>query len=339
LNPWPFVLVWGVLLVPTVWAWTAFVMATLCITRNRYTTYAVCQAALYYTGYRLESGQISWVGNWPLFRAVDWSDISVLEFDRAALVLNRVMVLGLGVLFTAVTARFYARRDFDPTGLAERFRPRPILIGLLRLVPFAIVPLAAGAMLWVKVDNGFEGQSTRRLEKDYWRKNLATYRDWPLPDITAVDLDVTLDPPRGRLKIAGSYDLVNNQARPLRQIPLSGGLHWENPRWTWGGQEIKPDDRSRLYVISPPEPLAPGATARVGFAFEGAIPAGISKNGDGRVLPSGAHLQRRRDGRDPGRRSHVLLRLVPPLSLARAEAQRVPGRGDLRHGVPHQYPL
>ena len=291
--PWPFVLVWGVLLVPTVWAWTAFVMATICVTRNRYTTYAVCLAALYYTGYRLAKCELSWVGNWPLFTAVDWSDISVLEFDRTALVLNRVMVLGLAVLFTAVTARFYTRLDFDPSRVAERLRPRPVLVGLLRLLPFAIVPLAAGAILWVQVENGFEGEAARRAEKDYWRKNLATYRDWPLPDMAAVDLDVTLDPPRGRLKVAGSYDLVNNQVKPLRKIPLSGGLHWENPRWTWGGQEIKPEDRSRLYVITLAEPMAPGATARVGFAFEGALPAGISKNGSGPeefILPSAVVL-------------------------------------------------
>ena len=93
---WPFVLVWGLLLVPTVWAWTAFVMATLSLTRNRYTTYAVCLAALIYTGYRLGSGKMTWVGNWPLFGAVEWSDISVLEFDRAALWLNRVIGPGPG---------------------------------------------------------------------------------------------------------------------------------------------------------------------------------------------------------------------------------------------------
>ena len=56
----------------------------------------------------------------------------------------------------------------------------------LGLLPLAILPLALGATLWVKVDHGFQGKSTQRLEKDYWRKNLATYRDWPLPDIKAV---------------------------------------------------------------------------------------------------------------------------------------------------------
>jgi len=59
-------------------------------------------------------------------RRTGLASISVLEFDRPALVLNRLMVLGLAVLLTAVTARFYTRRDFDPSRLAERLRPRLI---------------------------------------------------------------------------------------------------------------------------------------------------------------------------------------------------------------------
>jgi len=290
---WPFVLVWGVLLVPTVWAWTAFVMATLSLTRNRYTTYALCLAVLIFTGYRLGSGKMTWVDNWPLFGAIEWSDISVLEFDRAALWLNRLFVLSLAVLLTAVTARFSTRRDPDPAGLLHRLRGRPLLKTALGLLPVAILPLALGATLWVKVDHGFQGKSTRRREKDYWRKNLATYRDWPLPDIKAVALDVRIDPPRGRLEVVGLYDLVNYQAQPLRQIVLTGGLHWEKPRWTLDGQAVTPDNRAGLYVITPPAPLATGAKARVGFSFAGAIPAGISKRGGGNnefILPSGVVL-------------------------------------------------
>jgi ABC-2 type transport system permease protein len=145
----------------------------------------------------------------------------------------------------------------------------------------------------VQVDQGFQGEASKRLEKDYWRKNLATYRDWPLPDITAVDLDVKLDPPRGRLKVAGSYNLINNQSKPLRQVPLTGGMHWENPQWTLDGKTIYPNNRARLYVIMPPEPIPPGGTAKVGFTFEGAVPAGISKRGGGTmefIVPSGVVL-------------------------------------------------
>jgi ABC-type Na+ efflux pump permease subunit len=289
----PFTVVWGVLLVPTIWAWTAFVMAVLALTRNRFGTYGVCLAALIFTSYRLAKGKMTWVDNWPLFDAIEWSDISVLEFDRTALILNRVLVLGLAVLLTAVTARFFARRDVDPARFLHRLRPGPLFRSALWLLPLTIVPLVAGSILWVKVDHGFQGKTTERLKKDYWRKNLATYRDWPVPDITAVDIDVALDPPGGRLAAQGSYDLVNNQPKPLRQIVLTGSLHWENPRWTWEGAAVTPDNRSQLYVITPPAPLAPGARARLGFAFSGPVPVGISKRGGGTnefILPSGVVL-------------------------------------------------
>jgi ABC-type transport system involved in multi-copper enzyme maturation permease subunit len=293
LEPWPFVLVWGLLLVPTIWAWTAFVMAVLSLARSRYATYAVCLAALFFTSYRLGTGKMTWVDNWPLFNALEWSDLSVLELDRAALVLNRVFVLGVAVLLTAVTARFFARRDVDFARLAHRLRPASLLTSALRFLPFVLVPVGVAATLWVKVDHGFQGKTTERLEKDYWRKNLATYRDWPSPDITAVDIEIALDPPAGRLSVKGSYDLINRQEKALRQVVLTGGLHWEDPRWTWDGAVIDAENRSRLYVITPPARLAPGATARLGFAFAGAVPAGISKRGGGShefILPSGVVL-------------------------------------------------
>ena len=73
-------------------------MASLSLTQNRYTTYALCLAVLIFTGYRLLTDKINWVGNWPLWDAVAWSDISVLELDRAALVLNRLLAVGPGGL-------------------------------------------------------------------------------------------------------------------------------------------------------------------------------------------------------------------------------------------------
>lgn len=291
---WPFVLVWGILLVPTLCAWTAFVMATFCITRDRYATYAVGLGALIVTGNRLSDGVLTWVDNWPLLSAVSWSDISVFEFDRAALVLNRVLVLGLTIPFAALAIRTYGRRAPDASALAQRLRPGSLCRELLRLLPYAAVSLVAAAILWAKIAAGFEGDEARRLEKDYWRKNAATYRDWPLPDLTAVELDVTLDPPRGGLRVAGTYELINNQAGPLRQVPLSVGPHWEDVRWTWEGNVIRPAARGRLHAITPPSPLAPGARARVGFAYHAQFPAGISRGGsnhwDEFILPSAVVL-------------------------------------------------
>ena len=289
----PFALVWGALLVPTLFLWTSFVMATLSLTRSRYATYGIALFVLGYTGYRQIIGEINWVGNWPLWGAVQWSDISILELDRTALWLNRGMALGLAALFTVLTARSYARRDLDPTGLARRFRPAALLMSALWLLPVAVVPMALGAVLWAKVDGGSQGAASKKLLKDYWRKNLATYKDWPLPDINAVDIAVDLEPARGRLKVSGRYDLVNNRDRPMRQIPITGGLHWESPRWTLDGRDDTPVNRSGLYVFTPKDPLPPGGTIRLGFRFEGAFPAGITKKGgvtNEFILPSGVVL-------------------------------------------------
>lgn len=289
----PFVLVWGLLLVPTLFVWTAFVAATLTITRSRYATYAIALAVVFFTGYRQVVGKINWVGNWPLWSAVQWSDISVLELDRTALALNRLGMLGLALLFTVLTARLFPRRDLDPGGIADRLRPGRLLRSVAWLLPVAAVPAVALGVLWARVDRGFEGDGTKKLQKDYWRKNLATYLDWPLPDITAVDLDVDLDPDRSRLAVRGTYDLVNNEDKPLRQVPFTGGLHWESPTWTFDGRETRPDNRSGLFVFTPPKPIPPGGTFRVGFAFKGEFPRGISRRGGGTgefILPSGVVL-------------------------------------------------
>jgi ABC-2 type transport system permease protein len=289
----PFALIWGVLLVPTLFLWTSFVMATLSLTRSRYVTYGIALVVIMFTGYRQIIGEINWVGNWPLWSAVQWSDISILEQDRVALWLNRGMVLGLAALFTVLTTWFYARRDLDPTGVATRLRPVALLKSGLKLLPVALIPLVLGFVLMSKVENGFQGANAKKLQKDYWRKNLATYKDWPVPDITAVDVTVDLDPARSRLKVTGWYDLKNNESRPMTQIPLTGGLHWESPTWTLDSEDYKPDNRSGLFIVTPKVPLVPGASLRLGFRFEGAYPGGISKKGGGSmefIVPSGVVL-------------------------------------------------
>lgn len=289
----PFLLIWGLLLLPTLFLWTSFVMVTLTLTRNRYATYAIALAVIIFTGYRQIVGEINWVGNWPLWGAVEWSDISVLELDRSALWLNRALTLGLAALFVALTTRLYGRRDADAAGIVHRLRPASLFRSFGWLIPLAVVPVAAGAMLWSRVDRGFQGDASKKLLKNYWRKNLATYKDWPLPDITAVEVEVALDPARGRLQVKGTYDLVNYIDKPIRQIPVSGGLHWESPAWTFNGQPAHPENRSCLYVFTPEKPVLPGGSARIGFQFAGAVPFGITRKGGGTmefILPSGVVL-------------------------------------------------
>lgn len=289
----PFALVWGLLLTITLLGWTSFVTAVLAVTGNRYTTYGVCLAALVFTGYRQFTGKMNWVGNWDLWNALRWSDMGILELDRTALLLNRLLVLGLAVLFTALAVRFYRRRDLDPGRVLDRLRPLPLLKGGLRLLPYAIVPLVLGVWLWLDVDEGFQGDTAKKRRKDYWKQNMATWRETPLPALTAVDLDVELEPARGWFRVRGNFLLRNHHEAAIRQVPLTAGDHWNNLSWTLDGQDYQPDNRSLLFVFTPPKPLKAGDQARIGFAYEGIYPKGITKNGGGTgtfILPSGVVL-------------------------------------------------
>jgi len=86
---------------------------------------------------------------------------------------------------------------------------------------------------------------------------------------------------------------VNPHAMPLASIPLTGGLHWDSLSWTLNGAPYEPVDRKRLYVFTPPAPLAPGDSVVIGWQWNGAFPGGVTKNGGGLrefILPSGVVL-------------------------------------------------
>ena len=44
----------------------------------------------------------------------------------------------------------------------------------------------------------------KKQEKDYWRKNLATYRDARVPDLSHVALDLDLFPKTSRYHVSGN---------------------------------------------------------------------------------------------------------------------------------------
>ncbi len=289
----PFLLVWGLLLIPTFLLWTSFITAVRAITGQRFVTYGVGLAVIFLTGYCLITGKMNWVGNWPLWGALEWTDMGTFELDARALLLNRLTALGLAALFIAVSVRGFQRRQVDAIGTMHRLSPRPFFRQALRLAPFAIVPLVTGIMLWLAVEDGFRGGAYEKKGKDYWKQNLATWKDAPQPAVTAVGLDLRFDPARRWFHNKGTYDLVNDRDHALSRFALTGGAHWKKVKWTLNGKPYKPEDKSSLYVFTPPGPFPPGGRLRIGFDFEGAFPEGITENGGGTnefILPSGVVL-------------------------------------------------
>ncbi len=290
-NPGPFLLVWGLLLLPTLLLWTSFITCVQAVTGQRFATYGVALGVLAFTFYRQFTGAMSWLGNWMVWGAVRWTDMGILELDRKALVLNRTFALALAVLFIAIAVRAFDRRQSDPINTLHRLQGAQAARSLLRLAPFAIAPLVLGIMLGLAVLDGFQGGTREKKARDYWKQNLATWKDAPQPSIAAMDLDLKIEPERHGFHSRGTYEMVNDRDAPLSRFALTGGMHWKNLKWTLQGKPFEPEDRSGLFVFK--TPLAPGGRVRVGFEMDGQFPESITKNGGGLpefILPSGVVL-------------------------------------------------
>ncbi len=289
----PFLVVWGLLLVPTFVAWNAFVACVWSIAKNRYTTYAVVLGLLILFLYLQLTERMNWVGNWMLWSAVRWSDLAPLEMDRSAYVLNRVLVLALAVLFVALAVRFFERREADPSGRATRLRPRSIARAALALSPFLVLPLVSGIWLALRVRDGSGGGALRKVEKEYWSANLRTWADAPGPEIAEAEVELELDPERSAFETHGTFVLVNREPTALERFAMTTGPHWEDVRWTLDGEPFEPDTKTLLHVFQPSSRMEPGTTRALGFDFHGRLPADISENGPGAsefILPGGVVL-------------------------------------------------
>ena len=285
----PFALVWGGLVAPTFLAWAAFVIAAYAVTRNRFTTYGVALAVFGYTVYLALTDKLNWLGNWPMWDVARWSDMSMLEIDRTALVLSRLFVLGLGAFFLRVAIRHYPRQDRDAIRVMHRTRPVELRRAFVRAAPALLIPAIAGGMLWRQISTGPDGSRVEKKARDYWKKNLATWMDAPLPALAAVDMDLGLEPTERSWTVKGTYVLVNKRDVKLPKIPVTISPAWKNLAWTMNGTAYTPDTSSLLHVFTPPKPLMPGDTLRLGFSYTG-TETGSTRNGGGAgefVLPSG----------------------------------------------------
>jgi hypothetical protein len=236
---------------------------------------------------------MNWVFNWDLWDVTTWSDMGPFQLARSSLVMNRLLVLSLTVFFIALAARFYGRREVDPTRLLHALRPRALFGNALGLAPWLLVPTVLASALGLQVGRGYQSKAMEKKLHDYWKQNLATWKDAPQPEIVDVVLDLKLDPPQSGLHSKGTFRLSNPHDRPLKRFALTGSPFWTNVTWTLDGAPYQPENRTSLYAFTPPAPIAPGGGVTVGFEFDGNVPKGTSKNGRGLmefVLPSGVVL-------------------------------------------------
>ena len=289
----PFVAVWGAVLIPTFIFWTALITALFALLRNRYLVYAVGFGIIIYTVFDMIVGDgLTWVNNWLGWSAVSWSDMGTFTMHGTPLLLNRLLYLSLVPLLVAVAVRWFARRDFDALGIMHRLHPRVLVGGALRLLPLATPAIILASILAIAGDFGYERESADRWAKNYWERNTATWTDFRMPSVSRVDVDLDFEPRARSVAVKGEYTFVNHRDYEYEQLPITAGP-WDPIEWTLGGASREPDDRSNLFVFTPDAPLAPGDSLTIGFEYDFVFMEGMSRRPGGAgqfILESGIVL-------------------------------------------------
>ena len=289
----PFVATWGGVLAPTFIFWTALVTALFAFFRNRYAVYGIGFALIIYTVYRMGfDDAFGWALNWMAWDAVQWSDMGAFSLRGRELLLNRALYLSLVPPLVALAVKWFGRQDRDATRLVHRMRPKPLLVGFLRLLPFAAPGIVLALVLVFGGRAGPQGEAAEEAQKDYWRENVRTWTDFEMPSVSNVDIDLDFEPAERSAAVRGEYTFYNHRDYPYEQIPVTAG-RWDPIEWTLNGESHEPDDRSNLFVFTPEDPLGPGDSLTIGFSYDLRFPRGMSKYAGGAaqfILESGIVL-------------------------------------------------
>ena len=278
----PFAATYGVVLVPTFIFWTALVTALYSLLRGRYAVYGLGAILIFYTVFRNITGDpLPWTLNWIGWGVMPtWSDMGAFSLYGYPLLMNRLLFLSLVAPLVALSVTWFDRRSFDPVGIMNRIRPKPILMGALRLLPFAAPAIVLFATLHFQSRAGHQGPDAEEAAKDYWRRNVATWTDFAMPSIAHVDVDVSFEPGERLAAVEGAYTFRNHRDHAYEQLPMTPG-RWDPIAWTLDGDSVEPDNRAGLRVFDLPGGLGPGDSVTIGFAHEVRLPSGVSKYAGG----------------------------------------------------------
>ncbi len=290
---WNLAVVWGAVLLPTLVFWNAFVTAVCAMVRSRYTTYAIGIIALVWTLRTLQSGTLTWVGNWTAIGTLRWSDMGTFSLNGSPLLLNRLMVLAAALFLAVVAVRLFPRIAVDTVAAADRLRRYKLAKTVARIIPFMLLPLVIAGSLKLQIRSGFQSGTDARADHEYWLRNVETWSNVPMPSIDHVDLKVNLVPTKRKFDLSGSYRMTNRTDSSLNVIAFTIRRKFGEVDWKIEGESPIFENRSGLHVLALHKPLAAGQSIDIGFSYAATYPRGFTKNGGGIdqfVLPSGVLL-------------------------------------------------
>ncbi|MFM7130199.1 MAG: ABC transporter permease/M1 family aminopeptidase, partial [bacterium] len=293
---WPLLCIWGLLLVPTFFFWSGFISLVRAITPNRPAGIAIGIFFLVLNFWANIRGYNNWAVNWSLIGStVVWSDISQFEMQRTALIANRVITILAGIFLLTLGSTVLKRVEPDLVISRSRRRFGSLVKRFAPAILAAIPCLVLGFWIYGQVRKGPQGSVNRKLDRDYWKRNVATFFEMKSPTIDETILDIEIQPESSAFSAKGSYLIRNHFDKPIREIPVTIGRHIQNVSWMINEKPFQPEDRSGLLIMKKLDKtdLKPGESIKLSFQYNGHYPGGMSKSSVGAmefILPSGVVL-------------------------------------------------
>lgn len=288
----PFIVFFGLYLVPTVLLMVALAAALSIAARSKPGGYALFLAAGGGLVWAFIRGHRHWLYNLPGLNLATYSDMVGIGPLRTEVVMQRLYVAAIAFLLLFIAVALYPR-----TGGAGR---RALILGEWRrrgiLGPAAaslFVATLLGLGLYVLVEGGMGSLAFERQRVRYEREVKPWLFGRPGPEIAGVDLDLDLYPERNAFAIAGDVRLRNVRAVPIDSVHVT-----VYPKLLAKGEILlggRPPDRYDVAVatFALPQPLAPGAETRLTWRWRGRIPDGPPRHGgnlDTFIEPGGSYL-------------------------------------------------
>ena len=295
-QAWPLICIWVLLLFPTFLFWSAFVAFARSFTPNRSAALSVGFGFMALTFWVNLKGYTNWANNWSLIgQTVVWSDISQFEMQRTAIVWNRVGTLCAAVFLMTFASVRLNRLEVDTLQARSRRNFRSVVIRYAPAIVAALPICFVSGWLYLELRKGPGGAVVRKLDKDYWKRNVSTFFDAKIPTIDSLDLNLVLQPEQSSFHLQGKYTVRNHRDKSISEFPVTIGRHLKNVTWIWNEKGYKPEDRAGLLVFKKPDgsELKPGESFQLAFEYDGTYPGGMSKNGVRSmefILPSGVVL-------------------------------------------------
>jgi ABC-type transport system involved in multi-copper enzyme maturation permease subunit len=263
----PYLIIYSVILLPSVAFMIAAAIALNVLLRNKYLAHAAGIAAGGGLLYLLQQGYANWLYNPVLYGLWTYSDMTGLEPYRRGIILHRIYWGAITVGLISLALAFFRR------GPARARRLAMIPAG----VSFTLA-IITGTAIYGEVERGPDRQSLEAARAGYEKEFSSDFRDAPQPHWSRVDLRVELYPSEHSLRASGSFTLENRSSQPIEKllISLDSSHDWNELSVEGATGPPRAHELGRVFTFE--SPMMPGESRMLRAEWGATIPRGINRS-------------------------------------------------------------